>query len=202
MNLARSILIDFVLVLLTAGSLAGVLLGIGMLAWPEKIALLNRYFSRWFGTQKLKEELDRPRWVERYVYRYHKLSGAVLLLGAIFVLYSFLLSESVRRISAYLPSGLRGLWDAVAAVVIVGSVVALIVGAIVAVRPSLLRDIEKASNRWVSTEGMANVLDGMNMNVDSHVLRHRRLAGLFMIIGGGYAFVVIGQLFWWGQRAF
>lgn len=195
---ARETLLQVLLVFLFAGSVVGVAVGIGMLVSPDRIVVLNRYFSRWIGTRRLRDQLDRPRWIERYFYRHHKVAGVVLFFGAAFVLYAFLLNENVRRVGAYLPPGLRGLWQAVTIALVIGGVVAVFTGAIVFIRPSLLRELEKAGNRWVSTESMGDALDSMNMAVDDRILRHRRLAGMFMLIGSIYVLIVLGRLLWQG----
>jgi hypothetical protein len=169
-----------------------------MLLKPERILSLNQYFSRWVGTQQLNEQLDRPRWIERYFYQHHRLVGSFLLIGAIFILYVFMFSYGMQKFSAALPSVTRGLWMALSGMLLVGGVVAALVGIIVLTRPSLLRDIEHASNRWISTEGMGKFFDGMNYSVDRQILRHRKIAGVFMILGGLYVLIVIGQLLWRG----
>jgi len=85
MDILKDILFQFSLAALCTGSIAGVLMGIAMLFAQERIMRLNHYFSRWFGADKVEEQLNRPRWIERYVYRHHRLAGAVLLFGASFI---------------------------------------------------------------------------------------------------------------------
>ena len=194
MDVIWQILSNFFLALLCVGGTAGTLLGLGLLLKPEKTASANQYYSRWFGAHKIEEQLDRPRWIERVVYRYHQPVGAAVLLGALFVLYAFLLSDEVGRITAYLTVGLRIFWDAFAAAMVIGSVIALPIGIIVFLRPSLLRELEKASNRWVSTEGAADALDTMNMSLDTRMLRHCKWTGAVLIIGGLYVLVVMGRI--------
>ena len=200
MNVLRTILLQALLLLFCLGGLCGVVLGIAMLARPEKVVALNSFFSRWLGSQKLREQLDRPRWIERYFYRHHRVSGTVLMLGAAFVLYAFLASPGIRLVSAYLPSGLRELWDALKMLLIVVSAVGLLVGATVIARPSLLRKIEASSNRWVSTEGMSTAMDDMNMSFDQGILRHRKIAGAFMVVGGLYVLLVLARFVWHADK--
>ena len=196
MDAIREILFRSLLAVLCAGGLVGIVVGFGMLFKPDRIVFLNQYFSRWVGTQKLNEQLDRPRWIERYFYRHHRAVGSFLLIGAIFILYVFMFSYNVQKFSAALPSSTKGLWIALTAMLLVGGVVAALVGIIVLARPSLLRDIEKASNRWISTDRMAKSSDAMHHSFDQSVLRHRKLAGAFLIVGGLYVLIVMSQFFW------
>ncbi len=188
----RDILLRSFLMLLCAGSIAGVLIGAGMLLKPERLAFLNQYFSRWISANKIQEQLDRPRWTERFFYRHHRLVGSILFFGANFVLYVFLFGGRTRRIYAAMPSGNWWLMDALKGALIGGSVLAALVGIIVLARPSLLREIEKAGNRWISTEEVAKYLDGRRNSFDRQILHHRRIAGIAMIIGGLYILIVLG----------
>lgn len=202
MNIIQDILLRFFLILLCAGSLAGVLLGAGILLKPERIVLLNQYFSRWVSADKVNEQLDRPRWIERYFYRHHRLVGALLLIGAIFVLYAFLFSHNMRRISAVMASGSWGLWEALSGMLLIGSVLAALVGVIVLTRPSMLGEIEKSSNRWIVTEGMVKIFNGMHHSFDQQFLRHRKTAGVLMIAGSLYILTVLGPFLWRGGWKF
>lgn len=198
MDVIREVLLRSFLILLCAGSIAGVLIGAGMLLKPERIVFLNQYFSRWISANKIKEQLDRPRWIERFFYRHHRLVGGVLFIGAIFVLYVFLFDSKTRRIYAAITPGNWWLMDALMAALLGGSVLAALVGIIVLAKPSLLREIEKSTNRWISTEGVVKFFDGMRNSFDRQILRHRKIAGVFTIIGGLYILIVLGPFLWRG----
>lgn len=202
MAVINDILLQSFLVLLCGGSIVGFLVGAGMLLRPERVVFLNQYFSRWVSADKVEEELDRPRWIERYFYRHHRLVGGFLLIGAIFVLYIFLFVYNTQKISAAIAPGNWWLANALMGLLLVGSVLAALMGIIVLARPSLLRDIEKSTNRWVATEGMAKFLNGMRYSLDRQLLRHRKLAGGFMVIGSLYILTVLGPLLWRGGWKF
>ena len=198
MDVIRDILLRSFLILLCAGSIVGALIGAGMLLKPERIVFLNQYFSRWISANKIKEQLDRPRWIERFFYRHHRLVGSVLFIGAIFVLYVFLFGHKPRRIYAAITPGNWWLLDALMAALLGGSVLAALVGIIVLAKPSLLREIEKSSNRWISTKGVVKLFDGMRNSFDRQILRHRKIAGVFTIIGGLYILIILGPFLWRG----
>lgn len=202
MTIAQDILMRFFAILLCVGSIAGILLGTGMLWKPERIVFWNQYFSRWVSADEVTEQLDRPRWIERYFYRHHRLVGATLLIGAIFILYTFLFNHNMRKVSAVMSSGSWGLWDALVGMLLIGSVLAALVSLIVLTRPSLLREFEKSSNRWISTQGMVKLFDGMHHSFDLQILRHRKTAGVLMILGGLYILMMLGPLLWRGGWKF
>ncbi len=202
MHVVQDILLRFFLILLCMGSVAGILLGIGMLLKPERLQHWNQYFSRWVSADKVNEELNRPRWIERYFYRHHRIVGGLLLGASIFVLYTFLFNYNLRRISAVMPSGSRGLWDVMVWVLLIGSALSALVGFIVLIRPSLLREVEKSSNRWIATDGMAKMFDHMHHSFDLHLMRHRKKAGVLIICGGLYILIVLGPFLWRGGWKF
>jgi hypothetical protein len=78
MDIFPEILMRSVLLFLWMGSFAGALVGVGMLLLPTRTIRLNQYFCRWVDTTDLGAEFDRPRWVERFFYRYHRWTGATL----------------------------------------------------------------------------------------------------------------------------
>ena len=199
MDVIRDVLLRSFLLLLCAGSIAGVVVGARMLLKLERIVFLNQYFSRWISANRIEEQLDRPRWTERFFYRHHQLVGGVLFVGAIFVLDSFLFGSKTRRIYAAIAPGNWGLVDALMGMLLVGSVLAALIGIIVLAKPSLLREIEKSANRWISTEGVVKRIDGMRNSFEQQILRHSKIAGVSMIIGGFCVLFVLGPFLWRGE---
>ena len=161
MDAIKDILVRFFVAILCGGSVFGFLVGVGLLLKPERIELLNQYFSRWFSTDKMTEQLDRSRPTEHFLYGRHRLVGGALFVGAMFVLYIFLFSYNVRRMSTATTSGYWVLIDALVAILLIGAVLAGLVGIVVAARPSLLREIERSTNRWFATEGIVRFFNSI-----------------------------------------
>ena len=202
MNLVNEMLGRAFLILVCTGSVAGLLIGAGLLFRPQWIQSLNQYFSRWVSTRKIEDHLDKPRWTERFFYRYHRAVGAVLFLGAMFILYTFLFRYNTRKISAAFAPGSWWLMDALVGLLLIGSVVAALVGIVMLTKPSLLRDIEASTNRWISTEGMMKLFNSMRHSSDHYILRHRKVAGAFIVVGSLYILIVLGPLLWRGGWRF
>ncbi|MBI4293695.1 MAG: hypothetical protein HY661_19635 [Betaproteobacteria bacterium] len=196
MQAVYEILLRFLMVILWGGSIVGVLLGVALLLKPEHIATLNQSFSRWVSSDKVADQLDRPRWTERFVYRHHRLVGAFFLIGALCILYVFLFGYNARRISSIFAVGYWGVVDVLVGVMLISSALAALVGLIVLTRPSLLREIEKSSNRWISTEGASKALNATYYNSDGYILRRKKIAGVCMIIGSLYVLIVLSPLLW------
>lgn len=176
------------------GSIAGIGIGLGMLVAPMHMLRLNQYCSRWINTVKLETELDRPRWTERFFYRHHRWTGAALGVGGVYVLYAFLLAHTMRKVQVFVKDDIFGLLDAFSAIAVIVGVLAVVLGGIMFDRPSLLRELENAANRWISTEALLSAFHGMHFSFDNHILRHRKTAGGFLLVGGLYGTLVLGHL--------
>ena len=202
MNIVVDIFSRAFLILMCAGSVVGVLIGAGLLFKPTWILSLNQQLSRWVSTRKIEVHLDRPRWTERFFYRHHRVTGAVLVLGGVFIFITFMFRYNTRKISAAFAPRDWWLWDGLLALLLLGSVVAALVGAIMLTKPSLLRDIETTTNRWISTEGLMKFFHTMHHSTDQFILRHRRVAGALIIVGSVYILVVLGPMLWRGGWRF
>lgn len=194
MEVFNDILRQSVLTFLWVGSMAGVLLGLGVWLRPDQVVKVNRYFSRWVGSGRIERLMDRPRWTERFFYRHHRLVGSIVLVGALAVLYTFLFSYNQRAVSALVPHAYWWLSDALFAILLLGSALSALIGGLVLFSPSLLRDIEKASNHWVSTERLLTLFNRMHNSPELVILRHNRLAGVCILGGSLYILVVLGNI--------
>lgn len=193
MKIINDMLLQAFLVFLFAGCVTSLFVGIGMLFRPEGVAQLNQRLSRWISTNKLEKDMDRPHWTERVFYRHHRLLGVVLLGIAIFFLLVILPKASLLtallrdRATGWLPVTM--VWIFLAAIVL-----AAVVGTVVLVRPSLLRKIEKVSNRWTPTDGLLETLNSPHYSLEQHVIRHMRMVGILVVLGSAYAAAVLGYL--------
>jgi len=199
MGILNDILQQSILEFLWISSFAGILVGTGLLLRPKQLAQLNQYFSRWIGNaDALGLVLDRPRWIERIVYRYHRAVGVSVTICSLLVLYTFLFSYNLRTISTYVPRDYWWLSDALMSIMLIGTLLAAVVGLIVFVRPSLLRDIEKSLNRWFSTEHLLAFFNGMYGSAEQSLFRHNRVAGISVLLGSCYVLIVLGYFLFWG----
>jgi len=197
MDILSDILQQSFLRFLWVGSIAGIVLGSGILLRPQQVIELNQQLSRWINSDKLSSLLDRPRLIERYFYRHHQLTGGIVTVGALVVLYTFLIKYNLRAISEYIPHEYWWLTDALMSILIIGTTLAVIVGMIVLTKPSLLRDIEATANRWVSSEHLSSSINRMNTSAERLLLRHHRLSAALIIVGSLYSVSLLSYFFYW-----
>lgn len=178
---------------LVEGLLAALVLGLALslavsallLAAPARLLELNRRASRWIDTRRHLEVLERPLMLERLFYRHHRVLGAGIALGAAYVLWRWAGAYDRDAVVALLDrrwraAGLDWIVGAAEALVVGLHVLILGVGLVIAVRPSLLKNVERAANRWHPTF-QAGRLDTVIDAVDRGVEIYPRLAGFTLL---------------------
>lgn len=192
MDILSDIIRQSFLIFLWVGSIAGILVGAGIWLKPQRIILLNQFFSRWVNSDKFGKLLDQPHRTERFFYRHNKLVGAGILIGALIVLHTFLFNYNLRTISSLVPSSYWWFSDALVGIILVGSTLASVIGAIVLFKPSLLRELEQSANQWISTDRLLALSNQMNFSAEQSIIRHHRIAGVCILLGSLYVLVVLG----------
>lgn len=194
MDIVNEIFWQSLVIFLWIGSVLAFAVGVAMLFTPAKARQWNKFFGRWIDTHGLETALDRPRWTERFVYRHHRLVGTLLLAGSFFVIYKFLLRKVGDTIEPMATNDHFGLWQATVAIFVIGGVFGAVLGAIMISKPSLLRELEVASNRWISTEGFLELFNRAHGYLDEVIFSHRKLVGAFLVLASTYIFFRLGNL--------
>lgn len=198
MNIFNEVLRQSYLMFLWGGCVVGILVGAIMLLKPEQMMRLNQQVSRWVCTEKLTEQLDRQRRLEPIIYRYHRLAGAAVLIGSVYVLHTFLFRYNLRVISTVIPQDYWWLSDALVATILVGSVMSAMIGGIVLTKPSLLRDIEASANRWICTGHLSSRVNRRYHFIERFFFSYHRFFGVFILFGSLYVLVVLGDYLFYG----
>ncbi len=192
METLEAILLDALLWALLGGGILATLVGFWLILAPLSFANVSRVADRWVSTRQAAEWLESPRPIERLFYRRHRPFGLLLMASAAFALgyLGFNYQRSVDTLAAFvLPwagFGSNVIAGVLTSILLVGNAGVLVISAFVVVRPSLLKRVEAASNRWVSTREAFNGLDNRNDSPGRAVARMPRLAGLVLVVAGLY----------------
>ncbi len=186
--LAATLLNAFLWILLGGGVLA-TLIGLWLLIAPFGFASFSGMINRWVSTRQAARWLETPRPIERFFYRRHKLFGVLLIMGAAFALYYLGFHyDAARMFAAFaLPwtgPGVEVITTALTGFLLFGNGMVLLIGVIVLLRPSLLKGVETASNRWVSTGEAFDSLDSRSDFPDEVIAHRPRLAGAVLLVAG------------------
>ena len=177
---------DALLALWITLTAAAGLAGLWSLLAPETFLRFNRRASRWVEAGET-DRLPRTLAVERPFYRHHRLTGGLLMAGSFYCLYAVLFQLEPAAVKHSLAQGnpwREVLVDAAFGYIYLVSIAVFLVGFVVLVRPSLLKNLESWSNRWVETGNQFKKIDKRTDFLDKWVARHPRVFGIFALCGG------------------
>lgn len=198
MDMVTALLIKALLMLLITGSVTGLLVGVWMLIHPESFLRANRFLSQWHSTRQATKPLMVARRTERFVYRYHRPVGLLILAGSAYVLYVLVNNYDQKKLGAAMFGGghysplTDWLVPGLAVALGVGVLFAMVIGGFLLIRPSLLKGFETWANRWVSLRRASRALDEMHEGPDRFLLRWRPWVAALLILGSSYALIRLG----------
>lgn len=192
-NILSDVLLQTFLIFIGFGCVLSLLVGLWMLWKPDATPRLNRYFNRWFATDRFTTALVSPHTIERALHRHHRLVGALVLLGsAYYIIFALLFALNTKYLAILLFQSWSepvAAWLTAALIVtlVAGNVLAAVVGASLLVRPNLLVRFEAWANSSYGSEKVQQILDVMRMQPDELIARHVRLVGILIVAGSVYA---------------
>lgn len=131
-------------------ALSGVVLAIAGLGLLLLAALQPGAADIWPGQLMnfgMRDWLERPRHVERFIYRHHRVFGSAIVVGALLLL-GFLVTYHDRLVERIPWRALLGAKLALTAVWVL-LLFALTIGAYILFRPSALKRFESLANAWI-----------------------------------------------------
>jgi hypothetical protein len=196
-DLAVLTLTPVLYVILLAGALLGLVIGLMLLVNSERVLRWNASLNRWYSTRQAFKALDEPIDVKRFIYRWHRAVGVVVFAGAIFTLdvlaFSYQTGALVRAFrGAGNPALLHVVFEALRIVLIVGNVAGLLAAIVLAFRPSLLKGIESAADRQYSGRESLKGLEAMHYQPDDFVRSRPKLVGTLFTLGSLYTLFALG----------
>lgn len=197
----EAVLLRSLVLFLMAGSVAGLLAGVLMLWRPEWLARLSKHANKWVSTRQMGRSLEQSFNVDHWLYRNGQWSGAVLLAGAVYIVYMLTahvgradLLASLDHAHLVQPVLLEPLLDALVLIFLAGAMLALLVSLFLLFRPSMLRDMELGANQRVSLRQSIKPMEIQHGELDQLVFRNIQLAGVLLLCGSLYTLVVLA--FW------
>jgi hypothetical protein len=203
--LFQSWLLQSAVIFLIAGSLAGIVVGALLLLRPQSLQRVGQFLNRWVSTRHLDQSLERTVNLDPWFYRHRRTSGALTLMGAVYILYFFTVkldrANAIAGLSRHfnwpaLAAG--GVLDALVLSAMLGALFAIFVALFLLVRPSLLREFEQGANQWVSLRRALKPVEMPRKGVDEYIFRHSRPAGILLVLGGLYTLVLL--TFWFSRQ--
>ena len=178
------------------GSLLFVI-GLWIMVKPQSFLKAGHSLSKWVTTDEYFACLDKPRYQERVIYRHHRAAGGIICAGALFTSYMLAFRLEPAMMAASLPPVGDAYWSewfygTAYYLLLAANAFAVAVGAVIFLRPSKLKGIEKVLNRWIVSDDRLKKLDESH-EISLEVLPgNPRLFGLAVTLGGVYIMLSIG----------
>ena len=196
-----SVLGQALYILLLLGAALGLLVGIILLIDSQRVLRWNAYLNRWISTGASSRVLDQPHDLNRIVYRRHRVVGAVVLAASLYALDVLVFNIQTRTLVHIFrdlanPATLQLFVEGARLFLIGGNALAILVGIILVLRPSLLKGVEGWTDRQYA--GSDQPLDAPRYQLDEWVRAHPWVTGV--LAAGGGLFVLfslgVGLLLW------
>jgi hypothetical protein len=186
-------------VLLLAGAALGLVVGVMLLVDSARVMRWNYALNKWYSTRKAMQALERPVEVKRFVYRWHRVLGALVFAGSLYTLdilvFGFNTNALVRIFRDLGNPAILGLVvETVRIFLIVGNIGALLAAAVLVFRPSLLKGLEAWGDRYYSSREATEALDVMRYQPDEFVRARPRMVGALVTLGSLYVLLTLGML--------
>ncbi|MDP2805311.1 MAG: hypothetical protein Q8O24_05155 [Gallionellaceae bacterium] len=183
---------------LILGSIAGLIVGALLIFKPHWLHRVGLFTNRWVSTRQLSRSLESTITLDPWIYRNNRLSGAGVLVGALYLLYFFTVSLdkniAVLGLSQrfHVPISYVSAWfDSWVLIAILGATFALVISLFVLFRPSSLKDFEGKANQWISLRNALKPLEIPRSGVDELAFRYAQQVGVMLIIGSLYTLVLL-----------
>lgn len=194
MSLTNQMLLHALILFLTAGSLAGLLAGVTLIMRPSWMLHAAGRANLWVDTRQINRLLEHAVKIDRWFYRNHRMSGILLLAGAVFLIYFFTVRfdkhgtlAGLSRIFLLTPMVTGVLLDVLVLSILFGTAFATIVSLFMLSRPSMLREFEQGANQWLSLRRSIKPLEKKRRGMDDFVFRNVQLSGVLLLLGSLYA---------------
>ncbi len=198
-ELLVEIAIEGVLYSLLLFAIVAFVVGLMLFVAPHQLERLRAISDRWITLRKLLKPLEIPRESDPFLYRHHQWVGAITTLLSLATLYLLLYGITERLPDVSIPDQRYSpFWQWLYANVIlflwIGSIFTCVAGVTIFFRPSLLKQVEGITNRWISTRQRFRWIDQYWPHLDVLMLSRGRRIGIFLILGSLYILMLIGTL--------
>ncbi len=182
---------------LLIGALMGVCLALLLIFQAKLLPRINGVANRWVSMRRISLWVDRSIRTERWFYRHHGLVGPLVVAGAGYMLlyFGWRLDQTatLRALGAVIANQrlASAVLQALLLMALIGAVLALLIGLVYWIRPSLLRGFESKANQWVSSRQATKAVDVSHDQVDLFVAQHAKRVGWLLLVASLYLFVVM-----------
>jgi hypothetical protein len=183
--IAESLAIFFLL-----GGFVVLAVGAGLFFRAESTLRFFGTVNRWVSMRHVADRLEIVHDTRSAVLRYRFPIAAVFILGGAFALFSLITQFDAKavlyvyRMSLFKPGFAAWLVDGAKWILIVGNIVAIVVGLALAFFPGAVAELEAKGSRWYAEPEVVKRADDLRLPIDQRVVAYPRHSGLAMMFFG------------------
>ncbi len=181
-DLMWQLLVQFLIMLFTIVAVAGLAVGVGLIASGPKTVQSFHALNFWVSTRHALRPVELPVDTERATHRYHRWLAGGFVFGGLISIFGLLAGIDATAVSAafaetrFVPLVAMAV-ESAKWVLIVGSAFGVVIGGMLLFYPNAESMLERFANRWVSSRQVVRSWDDMHMTLDRLVEAHPKPAG-------------------------
>jgi len=181
---------QFLVVLFLVASLVGLAVGVGLIVASAGTRRFLVVMNRWVSTRRAFKPIEVIRDTSQTVRKHRRWLAVVFIAGGAFSIFGLATWFDTR--AAGIAFGLdmqpysvaSWLVESVGRVLIVGNLVAMVVGIMLGFFPAALDALEARGSRWYSDRQLVKGGDAMHLSLDDWVAASPRFAGWIIMAAG------------------
>lgn len=185
-TMLSEIFYDASLLFIIVGTFIALAFGLGLIFAPNPTLKFNEKINTRFSMRKATKKIETAIKSEPFFYKYSKISGTILIIGSLYVLYTLTTFNAYTLIphlpKSISPASWQWIIESVQIFFYLTCSFIFIFGLLVFIRPSLIKGFEQAANHWISTrKGFSKMTVDINFT-NKLVNAYPRLFGVFIMI--------------------
>lgn len=179
-----------------SAAVLGLVSGLWLLIAPGGFARIESIAGSPFSLRRGLRPFDISRNVDRYFYRHHEAIGLLVIAASTFTLYRTMFDivpgKVARLLITQYPQVVADwLITSLQYSLLLGNLFAIVVGLVIYVRPSALKDFEARANRWFTARKKTLWLQSQLGNTGEILRNQPRTLGIIILILSTYLISMI-----------
>ena len=191
---------QFLVVFFLVAGLALLTVGVSLVANSSATLRFFAGMNRWVSTRRAFKPVEIPRDTRHVVQKYRMWLAGLFMAGGAYAIYGLTAWFDpgaviwIYRLDFFKPAFASWVVDSARWVLLLGNLVAIVVGIMLAFFPERLNSLESAGSRWYSERNVAKGRERMNLTLDSWVAESPRASGCIIAF---FALVLLGAFGLW-----
>jgi len=195
--IVSQLLVLFALGVFIVTGIAGFALGIGLIVNSSGTVGILKAMNRWVSLRASLQPMEQARDIDKSIYRQRRLIGAVFAASGAYTVFMLLFSIDFPAVVNELSKSMRPILveltvDMLRWALVVGGVLAFVVGTMMLVSSYGMSAFDTRVNRWYSASKLGEDVDKMHLALDNWAEAFPRFTGMVLTLGS--AIVVIAAM--------